>query len=161
MPAKKYQNGENKTRIYRIWAGMKSRCYNPRVPCFKHYGGKGIGVCRAWQDFLGFLAWANKSGYSDVLEIDRRDGDKNYCPSNCRWATRQQQVLNSSPRIERHKSPFKCVYKLRYGNRWRAYIRFNGKTISLGCYESAEKAARVYDAAAKKYYGEFARTNFS
>lgn len=160
MPAKKYFNGENKTRLYRIWANMKSRCHNPRVSCFKHYGGKGIQVCKEWLDFIIFSNWATRFGYAENLELDRREGDKNYCPENCRWVTRQQQVLNSAPRIIRTKSPFKGIHRLKYGNRWRAYLRVKGKTISLGCYATPEEAARVYDNAAKRHYGEFARPNF-
>lgn len=45
-------------------------------------------------------------------------------------------------------------------NKWRVRINSNGKLLHLGLYESEEDAARVYDAAARKFYGEFARTNF-
>jgi hypothetical protein len=34
-----------------------------------------------------------------------------------------------------------------------------GKHISLGCYTDPVVAARAYDAAALKYFGEFAMTN--
>src|SRR5262249_41749362 len=47
----------------------------------------------------------------------------------------------------------------RHGSRWRARIQVNGKKISLGTFASPEAAAQAYDEAAKRYYGEFAKTN--
>jgi len=44
----------------------------------------------------------------------------------------------------------------RHGSRWQA--RLLGK--SLGMFESAEDAARAWDAAAKQEFREFARLNF-
>lgn len=115
-----------------------------------------------WHDFLSFSQWAIASGYRVSLEIDRIDGNLDYCPENCRWATRQQQVLNSAPRIPRKKSPFKGVHQHAkgHGSRWRAYVRVLGRTISLGCYDTAEEAARAYDRAAIEHYGIYARPNF-
>lgn len=44
---------------------------------------------------------------------------------------------------------------------WKAYIRPKGqKTITIGCYETAEEAARAYDEKAKELFGEFAKLNF-
>lgn len=48
----------------------------------------------------------------------------------------------------------------REGNRYRARIVVGDKRLSLGCYGSAEEAAKVYDEAALKYFGEFAYLNF-
>lgn len=88
-------HGKSKTRIYRIYKAMKTRCYNKKAPNYDRYGGRGIEVCKEWLDsFDSFRLWAESNGYDDLLTIDRIDNNKGYCPSNCRWATHQTQSEN-------------------------------------------------------------------
>lgn len=83
-----------RTRLYRIWSNMKSRCCNPNVPAYERYGARGVVVCPEWMDFDGFEVWALASGYSAGLEIDRVDSTGNYDPSNCRWVNDAEQSRN-------------------------------------------------------------------
>lgn len=44
------------SRLYRIWAEVKQRCYNPKATSYENYGGRGIKMCEAWLDsFESFL----------------------------------------------------------------------------------------------------------
>lgn len=91
----KTTHGEKKTRLYRIWHGMKQRCFNPNDKDYEKYGGRGITICDEWkEDFCKFRDWALDNGYSHELSIDRIENDGNYEPNNCRWATQSQQNSN-------------------------------------------------------------------
>lgn len=87
-------HGKRKTRLYRIWLGMRDRCTNVTSPNFQNYGGRGISVCAEWDDFQTFYQWAMANGYKPALTIDRLDVNGNYCPQNTRWATSIEQNRN-------------------------------------------------------------------
>lgn len=85
------------TRLYKIWVGIKTRCYNIKCKIYKYYGGKGIQICEEWKnDFLAFYNWAILNGYDDSLSIDRIDNNDDYNPSNCRWSTDIEQANNKT-----------------------------------------------------------------
>lgn len=93
------QHNKSDARLYRIHQGMKSRCYNKNNPKYEIYGNRGISICEEWlgsDGFINFYNWAVNNGYSDKLSIDRINNDGNYEPSNCRWATQEQQMNNRS-----------------------------------------------------------------
>lgn len=87
-------------RLRGIFHDMKRRCYDPRRPDYKNWGGKGIKICDEWlKDPGNFERWAFENGYTDNLTIDRIDGNKDYCPENCRWITRAENASKKSTTI--------------------------------------------------------------
>lgn len=87
---------KTKTKEYRTWIDIKTRCYNAKESTYQYYGGKGIAVCDRWmnsyEDFLTDMGRAPSPNHS----IERNDVKKGYEPSNCRWATRLEQMNNTS-----------------------------------------------------------------
>jgi len=73
---------------------MIRRCYNEEHVKYASYGGRGIRVCKRWlESFDSFLEDMGVPAADKTL--DRRDNNKNYTPSNCRWASRKQQARNT------------------------------------------------------------------
>ena len=85
------------TKEYRAWAGMKSRCYDPKLSDYGIYGGRGITVCERWRDsFEHFLQDVGMCpGVGREWSIDRIDSNGHYEPGNVRWATAKEQSNNT------------------------------------------------------------------
>jgi len=81
--------------LYRIWQGMKERCFYPSQPAYKYYGGRGIKLCQEWHAYYNFKRWAIENGYREGLSIERINNDGNYEPENCRWISKKLQARNT------------------------------------------------------------------
>jgi hypothetical protein len=77
--------------------------------------------------------------------------------SNLRFATRSQNQANKGIQIN-NTSGYKGVTC--HNGRWEVRIRVNGRRLHLSHYDDPVVAAQVYDAAARRFYGEFATVNF-
>lgn len=104
------KHGLYHTKLHGVWNNMKQRCVNPNHIAYPNYGGRGITVCKEWQEFLPFYLWSMEHGYADGLSIDRIDNDLGYSPENCRYVSRTVQNNN---------------------NRRNIHITANGKTMTL------------------------------
>lgn len=86
--------GRKMSPEYQAWRHMKSRCYNPNVERYPHYGGRGIKVCDRWVD--SFEAFLEDMGLrpTPLHSLERKEVNEDYCPGNCIWATREEQANN-------------------------------------------------------------------
>lgn len=99
-----YKHGETGTNLYKIWTGMKQRCYDSNHPSYQYYGLRQISVCDEWKDnFVAFRDWAIKSGYREGLEMDRRDRNGNYQPNNVRWISKPKHVRKTHKEEKKKK----------------------------------------------------------
>jgi hypothetical protein len=94
------------------------------------------------------------------LLVDHKNGNSlDNRIANLRPATRSQNAQNVPKRKNTSSRLIGVSFHKRQG-RWRASISFEGKTRWLGFFDNEIDAAKAYDAAARKYYGELARANF-
>lgn len=82
----------NEHPLYKTWETMRGRCNNPNRPEYKNYGGRGIRVCKRWDNFALFVK--DMGDKPEGATLDRINNNGNYTPTNCRWATRSQQRTN-------------------------------------------------------------------
>lgn len=94
---------------FRSWWSMIYRCKYKSRHDYQRYGGRGVTVCERWSDFDAFLKDMGPKP-SPHHSLDRIDGNGNYEPSNCRWATATEQSRN------------------RRGNH---YLEFNGERLTI------------------------------
>lgn len=119
-------HGLSKHPLYKTWHNMRSRCKNPNASKYKLYGGKGIKVCKEWdENFVSFYNWAINNKWEKGLSIERLDSNKNYEPNNCIWADYKIQNNNT---IQNHKLTFNG--KTMNINQWAEYLNISKKMLS-------------------------------
>ena len=103
---------------------------------------------------------AQRAGLNvDNFVVDHRDGNGlNNQRNNLRQATKAQNQYNRR-RNKNNVSGFKGVCRTSDNRKWRAGIQVAGHNVHLGCFDKAVDAAKAYNAAALKYFGEFAYLN--
>lgn len=153
-------HGKSSDPEYAVWGAMIQRCRNIKNRNYEYYGGRGIEVCDAWGKFQNFYAdMGPRPSKLYSLERDNVGGD--YEPSNCRWATMREQMINR--RMSRNNtSGYRgvCAGKRNGPNKWIATVTYDNRRIHIGTFDDVEVAAWYRDQYAIGIYGEEAPLNF-
>lgn len=113
------------TKEYRVWGGIKARCYNENHEHYANYGGRGIKMCPEWKDdFEQFYKDMGKCP-EDKTSIDRIDNDGDYEPNNCRWATQMEQNHNTRMNVWLEHDGKRMVF-----NEWMRELRVSESFIN-------------------------------
>lgn len=150
--------------------------YDPVTGLFRwrhHRGSKPAGSLAGTIDRHGYLritidgrgyrahrlAFLYMEGALPPDQVDHINGEKiDNRWANLRHASRLQNARNKGIRIN-NKTGFIGVSICPETKRFRASIFHDGKGRNIGRYDYAVDAARAYDAAATKQFGQFARLN--
>ncbi len=99
------------------------------------------------------------SGAASGQQVDHADRcTLNNQRANLRICDSSNNHANSG-KSKNKSSRFKGVCWIKDKKKWRATIKLNHKTTFLGYFDSPEDAARAYDEAAQKTFGDFSLTN--
>lgn len=138
------------------WANQW-KWYAQRNPTGKFYAARREGKRILWLHRELFEA-------SSKIQVDHKNRNRLDCQrTNLRSSTPRQNNYNVGKTKRGLTSRFKGVCRIPGSFSWRAYINrpdVKPPKQHLGCYRVEEDAARAYDAAAKKLFGEFAYLNF-
>lgn len=126
--------------------------YAARTQVFTRVNGKQPSE-KIWMHRL--INKTPKGMETDHINRDRLDNRR----ENLRAVTKRQNAMNRNMRVD-NKSGYIGVCWDKDRNKWVASLSTNDKTIHLGRYEDIVEAAKAYDQAAEKHYGEYAHLNF-
>jgi len=128
--------------------------------CAKESGGNKFYAIRR-KPIIGTHIYMHKQ-IMDALsnvEVDHINGDTlDNRKSNLRICVHKQNIRNQKL-SSANSSGYKGVSWSKTNKKWHAYIKVNQKKINLGLFKNIKEAAKAYNNAALKYFGEFARLN--
>jgi hypothetical protein len=95
------------------------------------------------------------------FDVDHIDGNGlNNQRANLRVCTHQQNTSNQRKRRPRRTGTMRGAFWFPTKNKWRAAIGYKMKYVHIGYYNTEIEAAKAYDEAARRYFGEYAVTNY-
>lgn len=133
-------------------------------------------VCRDFSKFYAIRTGPNRNGKRgktirmhrqvantpNGLDCDHINGDSlDNRKANLRSATHMQNCWNRGKSSKVGYSKYKGITFHKERQKWAALICVHGRRIFLGKFKDEIEAAKAYDSAAKKHFGEFAKLNFN
>ena len=141
---RKTTHGMSKTRLYKVWSYIITRCYNEKCEHFDDYGGRGIKMSDEWRnDFMNFYN-DMADGYMKGVQLDRIDVNGNYEKGNCRWVTAKENARNKRNTVyithegitkplaqwaEEKGIKFSQLFHDRVKKGWKSHYVLNGKPV--------------------------------
>lgn len=135
--------------LFITWQKIKQRCFNPKNMFYSSYGGRGITMCKEWEESFEQFSKDVGPKPADSLTLDRKDNDGNYEPSNVRWATIHEQNGN-----RRNLNKVPGVLFCKQHRSWRVRITILKKQKQVGYYTDWFEAVCARKSAENKYLGE-------
>lgn len=133
------------TKVYKVWLDMKQRCCNKKNKHYKHYGGRGIRVCDRWLESFENFYEDIGINWDNGLEIDRIDSDGDYEPTNCRWVSRLENVINRRS-FSGCASKYRGVSFEQTTGKWKSRASIGkGDSKYLGVFPTEKEAAIAHD----------------
>jgi len=131
MPAQHIEHGLSHHPLYKTWGAMRRRCNSVTCPRYPDYGGRGITVCKRWDNFALFLQDMGEKPEGSTL--DRIDNSRGYSPDNCKWSTYTEQ--NSNRRFK-----LQGVHQEKGRSGWRAELKVNGNRVLCKRFKTRNEA---------------------
>lgn len=149
----KTRTGKKMSLAYRTWFNMIVRCYSPEYQdIYPAYNN--CSVDEKWRDFQDFADWYYSHPYRELgYELDKDllfPNNKIYSPDTCCFVPKELNNLLTDHRSARGAYPQGVNFDSASG-KFRAQISVNGKRVSLGYYDSPEKARQTYRETKERY----------
>lgn len=136
--------------FYVKWVDMLKRCYSPEFS-YKNPSYIGCYVCDDWGYFSRFKEWMkNQDWQGKHLDKDLLiQGGKLYSPLTCLFVNQEINKLLNKREASRGAYPQGVTFA-KTRKKYKAKVNYNGKTVSIGYYDTPELASEAYKAAKYK-----------